>query len=121
MASRVATRSPFVDLEQGAVWVGKVVFNERFIHTLHIHEDALIFLVQVQFGVVAPVRPGTMRAEDFSDNRFAEQTAELYAVVQGCLPQTDKPLTLFVLVKLDQEAALVGLIRIRRAVALEAD
>ena len=44
----VAPRSPLVDLEQGTVRVGQVVFDERLVDPLDVHVDAPVLLVHVQ-------------------------------------------------------------------------
>jgi hypothetical protein len=112
---------PLVDLEQRAVGVGEVVRDERLVDPLHVHVDAPVLLVHVQSGVVAAVRRDAVVAEDLGDDRLAEQTAELDPVVERRLPQAEEPAVLVVVVELDQEAPLVGLLRVRRTVALEPD
>src|SRR5262245_28574858 len=60
-------------------------------------------------------------AQDLGNDRFAEQAAELHAVVQADAPQSEESLAVGVFVEFDQKTALVLLRGGRGTVSLEAE
>jgi hypothetical protein len=77
---KICTGAAFVDLEQQAFRIWKVVFDERLIDPLNIDIDSVVLVIQKNLGVIAAMRFDSLVTKNLCNNRLAENAAELNAI-----------------------------------------
>ena len=118
---KICTGAAFIDLEQQAIRIRKVVFDERLINPLNIDIDSVVLVIQKKLGVIAAMRFDSLVTKNLSNNRLAENAAELNAIVKRNPPKAEETLVVGVLVEFDQKAPLVLLCGPGGAIAFEAN
>ena len=78
---KVGTGAPFIDFEQQAVRIGQMPFEERLVNPLNIDIDAMVRVIQKQFGVIAAMRFDSLVTKNLGNNWLAKDAAELDAVI----------------------------------------